>query len=116
MIPNIVYEDANLANLFSAKYAWYTLEDETIHLVKGIKPKWLAFLHEFGHHLISYFPSIVHYHIALDYEYDTLWDWFRLSDSLDVSDVEIRGMGKVSSGEAGACKLRSSNRTVITDE
>ena len=97
MIPNIVYESASLSTLFSAKYAWYFVEDATIHLIKGIKPKWLAFLHEFGHHIISYFPDIVHYHVAVDHEYDRLWSWFRLSNSIDVSDVKIRGMGKLDS-------------------
>lgn len=90
MIPSIVYENADLTNLFSAKYAWYTIEDETIHLVKGIKPRWLVFLHEFGHHLISYFPDIVHYHIAVDYAYDALWDRLGLSNSLNISDVKFR--------------------------
>ena len=91
MIPKIVYEGGNLATIFSANYAWYTPEDATIHIVKGVKPRWLAFLHEFGHHLISYFPNIIHYHVSVDYEYDRLWSRLGLSGFIDVSQVRSSG-------------------------
>jgi len=74
MIPKVIDEPYNLSLNFFGSMAWYNPETNTIHIVKGLKPRWLVILHELGHWLISYFPEFLHRRFAIDFWYDFYWE------------------------------------------
>ncbi len=81
LLPRVVTESLRMGAFIIGYQSWasYDLETNTISIMEGVKPRWLAILHEYGHWLIGYAPEWLHKRVSLDYEYDRLWNWLDLS-------------------------------------
>ena len=92
MMPEIVTDKLRIGMFMVGYQSWasYDPETNTIHILEGVKPRWLAILHEYGHWLIGYTPDWLHRRVSLDYEYDRLWTWLDLSRFITMTVVDER--------------------------